>query len=231
MSSIQYLCDSNKGIELDDIITSLEQPIKPEDIPQATITDTSNDDERIHNPFYKGDARGNYFSFSEYCARVSEEKKHEKYMEEQHKQESIITANQRSLDMHKKELMHEEELNEIEPNIEEPIYNISNRNNKVTFTKVNTNVINEEEHEYEHDSNDKEEIEYNNNNGSNSSNHNDDTTVDDTIAAGDKTGNPSKVDKTPKTGTFDIRYAFGVAIVVFLLIAGICIKVLGKKKM
>lgn len=66
----------------------------------------------------------------------------------------------------KKELMHEEELNEIEPNIEEPIYNISNRNNKVTFTKVNTNVINEEEHEYEHDSNDKEEIEYNNNNSS-----------------------------------------------------------------
>lgn len=108
ISSVQYLCDSNKGIELDDIITAPEQPIKPEDIPQATITDTSNhDDERIPNPFYKGEARGNYFSFSEYCTRVSEEKSHEKYMEEQHKQESIITANQRSLDMHKKELMHD----------------------------------------------------------------------------------------------------------------------------
>ena len=70
----------------------------------------------------------------------------------------------------KKELIHEEELNEIEPNIEEPIYNISNRNNKATFTKVNANVINEEEHEYEHDSNDKEEIEYNNNNSTKENN-------------------------------------------------------------
>jgi cobalamin biosynthesis Mg chelatase CobN len=38
------------------------------------------------------------------------------------------------------------------------------------------------------------------------------------------------VDKTPKTGTIDVRVALAAAIVVFLVIAGICIYVLGKKK-
>ena len=71
----------------------------------------------------------------------------------------------------------------------------------------------------------------NNNSNNNNSNNNDDTTIDDTIDGSDTTKKPSKVDKTPKTGTFDIRYLFGAAIVVFLAIAGICIKVLGKKKM
>jgi hypothetical protein len=38
------------------------------------------------------------------------------------------------------------------------------------------------------------------------------------------------VDKTPKTGTIDVRVALAAAIVIFLVIAGICIYVLGKKK-
>lgn len=63
----------------------------------------------------------------------------------------------------KKESIDKDRLNEIEPNVEEPIYNISNRNNSTTVGKVNTNIINEEEHEYEHDNNDEEEIENNSN--------------------------------------------------------------------
>jgi hypothetical protein len=44
------------------------------------------------------------------------------------------------------------------------------------------------------------------------------------------TGTKDGVDKTPKTGTIDVRAALAIAIVVFLVIAGICLYVLGKKK-
>ena len=73
------------------IAARISEPIPMDGMQELTLCDSGID----------------YFSFSEYCTRVSEEKKHEKYMEEQHKQESIITANQRSLDMHKKELMRD----------------------------------------------------------------------------------------------------------------------------
>lgn len=43
----------------------------------------------------------------------------------------------------------------------------------------------------------------------------------------DKAG---KLDKTPKTGATDIRFLLGSVIVVFLVVAGICIRVLGKKR-
>ena len=38
------------------------------------------------------------------------------------------------------------------------------------------------------------------------------------------------VDETPKTGTVDIRLILGGFVVIFLVISGICIKVLGKKR-
>jgi LPXTG-motif cell wall-anchored protein len=44
------------------------------------------------------------------------------------------------------------------------------------------------------------------------------------------TSGSNGVDKTPKTGTIDVRVALAAAIVVFLVIAGICIYVLGRKK-
>lgn len=45
----------------------------------------------------------------------------------------------------------------------------------------------------------------------------------------EKEKDKEQIDKTPKTGTVDLRLVFGTLIVVFLAVAGICIKVLGKK--
>lgn len=46
----------------------------------------------------------------------------------------------------------------------------------------------------------------------------------------DKDKDKKGVDQTPKTGAVDVRLILGIAIVVFIVIAGVCIKVLGKKK-
>ena len=68
----------------------------------------------------------------------------------------------------------------------------------------------------------------NSNNSNNSSNNNSNNNNSNNNSSSNNNGN--KLDKTPKTGAVDIRFLLGGAIVVFLGVAGICIKVLRKKK-
>lgn len=62
----------------------------------------------------------------------------------------------------------------------------------------------------------------NNSSGNNNSGNKDNSSKDKTESG--------KLDKTPKTGATDIRYLLGGAIVLFLGVAVICIRVLGKKR-
>lgn len=68
----------------------------------------------------------------------------------------------------------------------------------------------------------------NNTNTGNNTNNNTNTNNNSGNQNNNHSGN--KLDKTPKTGAMDIRYVLGGAVVVFLVIAGISIKVLRKKR-
>lgn len=48
--------------------------------------------------------------------------------------------------------------------------------------------------------------------------------------SGGSSSTSGKKDATPKTGAFSLRFAFGGAVVLFLAVSMVCIKVLGKKK-
>lgn len=64
------------------------------------------------------------------------------------------------------------------------------------------------------------------NSSSNSGNNNSGDKNDKT----DKNKDKTNLDKTPKTGAYDMTLLLAGAIVVFLVVAGICIRVLGKKR-
>lgn len=74
----------------------------------------------------------------------------------------------------------------------------------------------------------------NNNNSQNSSNNSQNNNSGGNKNSSNKNNKDSsagsKLDKTPKTGATDIRFLLVGAIVVFLAVAGICIRVLGKKR-
>lgn len=70
----------------------------------------------------------------------------------------------------------------------------------------------------------------NNNNSNNNNSNNNNSNNNNSNNNSNSNNNGNKLDKTPKTGAVDIRFLLGGAIVVFLGVAGICIKVLRKKK-
>lgn len=103
ISAIQYLCDSGEA-DLEDILPNVNK----DDIPQVSITDSSEPIGMAKNPMYRGEEKcASAETFAEACTRMFNEKKHEKYIEQQHQQESLINANKRSLEMRKNNMVHD----------------------------------------------------------------------------------------------------------------------------
>ena len=118
ISAIQYLCDSGEA-DLEDILS----PSKKEEIKQVYIEDpTPSEKENMEeifpkNPFAKSNSHEEKLNptqgqkrfetaFEEFLHNSSEAKKHQEYLEEQHKQESIIRSKSQLLEMKKTEMMH-----------------------------------------------------------------------------------------------------------------------------
>lgn len=115
ISAIQYLCDSGEA-DLEDILAPSKDEIKQVHITDPTPSETKNMEEILpKNPFAKssqekpeptqGQKRFET-AFEEFLHNSSEAKKRQEYLEEQHKQESILRSKGQLLEMKKTEMMH-----------------------------------------------------------------------------------------------------------------------------
>ena len=115
ISAIQYLCDSGE-MDLEDILAPSKDDIKQVRITDPTPSETENMEEALpKNPFASSQeekpkpAQGQKrfeTAFEEFLHNSAEAKKHQEYLEGQHKQESIIRSKNQLLEIKKTEMMH-----------------------------------------------------------------------------------------------------------------------------
>ena len=115
ISAIQYICDSGE-IDLEDILAPSKDGIKQAHITDPTPSETENMEEALpKNPFASSQeekpkpAQGQKrfeTAFEEFLHNSAEAKKHQEYLEGQHKQESIIRSKNQLLEIKKTEMMH-----------------------------------------------------------------------------------------------------------------------------